>query len=30
MKGQGVGIRKIAKDLGVGVYTVYKVLDEVA
>ena len=27
MKEQGVGIRKIAKDLGVGVRTVYKVLE---
>jgi DNA invertase Pin-like site-specific DNA recombinase len=27
MKEQGVGIRKIAKDLSVGVGTVYKVLD---
>ena len=30
MKEQGVGIRKIAKELKVGVGTVYKVLDEVA
>ena len=30
MKEQGVGIRKIAKELKVGVSTVYKVLDEVA
>ena len=27
MKEQGVGIRKIARDLGVGVSTVYKVLE---
>ena len=27
MKEQGVGIRKIAKDLGIGVRTVYKVLE---
>jgi len=27
MKEQGIGIRKIAKDLSVGVGTVYKVLD---
>ena len=29
MKEQGVGIRKIAKDLSVGVGTVYKVLETV-
>ena len=30
MKSQGVGIRKMSRDLGVGVSTIYKVLDNVS